>query len=132
MDILRSQDLSNLSNWYPDFVRICRKSSNFWDDVADLRSQIRFRTLSSELENTQTRLAIERSWVQISFNTRWEWVQSHARTNSCSLPWFNQMKKKKIKVNGKQRLFRCSVMILRQIRVSCLIFKKLKNVLIKD
>ena len=54
MNILRGQeDLSNLSEKYPDFVRICQKSSKFWDDVADLRSQIRFRTLSSELENTE-------------------------------------------------------------------------------
>ena len=53
MQILGAQNLANLSE---NFVRICEKSPKFWQQVSDLRARIRYGTLTSELENTDTEL----------------------------------------------------------------------------
>jgi hypothetical protein len=68
MQILKEkQNLSDLSEKFPHFVRMIEKSSNFWEEVSDLRARIRFRTLSSELENTETELQVRNLTQNLRF-----------------------------------------------------------------
>ena len=62
MQLLGAQNSKNLSE---NFVRICEKDPIFWQEVSDLRARIRFGTLTSELENTDTELqaSIYLPWI---------------------------------------------------------------------
>ena len=60
MQTLGTKNLSEISNSFPEFVRLTRQGSKFFEEVSDLRSRVRYLTLTSELENTSEDLQV---WI---------------------------------------------------------------------